>query len=476
MQTSPACPDILIQSGLHPTIDPANIPVRSPAGVWPQNYTDTDGSGNASAGPSLSLQTFTKPALDHLKLTISQLRKLAGSRSVTPLEEATQQQSSPSLAWHPQQPILATVDTQVDSSLQIFDFTDKIPYLGQQTQSSVPPLSPSTTLKHELQEGACSGAVAWRPTSSTTVAVGCSRGVCLWHNIKDTSNTSLIWLQSPGEVAVHALYWHPRGHLLAGASRHRPGLFIWDVATGSVTSIRAGLEHVTMLRWSPCGCYLFAGGKTGSFRIWETVYWKSAKWALGGGTGSTVGSTARGSGELVGAEWSPDGRTLLLAHSHQIAALHFTADVPALTAQVLPVSLAELTSGGSGTSSSGSRPTVQSVAWDPRGQRLAIALETSISPSSGPVSSIVAMYDARCDPILTARFIGYARVVPFGEHGSDSDWEIVEPEEGQEGAGAMVESSGEKAAMAFMPSFAQGAVLSVRKGGFIGTLPMYFSM
>lgn len=417
-------------------------------------------------------------------MAMTQLRNLLVSRIIAPFEATTH--PSPSLAWHPHQPLLATVDSQPDSSLQIFNFSGKIPYLGQQTQNSVPPLSPSITLKHELQHGACSGAVAWRPTHSRSVAVGCSRGVYLWHNVTESS-VSGVWLQSPGGVAVHALCWHPRGNLLAGASRHRPGFFLWDVATGVVTPIRAGLENVTLLRWSPCGCYLFAGGKAGSFRIWETVNWTSAKWALGGG-GSTTRAGSSSSGELVGAEWSPDGRTLLLAHSHQVSALHLTADVPALTAQVLPVPLAEL------ATASRSSTRVESVAWDPRGQRLAIALECSSnkeeqgpqsrstsSSASGAVSSIVAIYDSRCDPILTARFIGYARVVPleasFGAVG-DGDWEMVEPEEEEKEreARVAVKDSCERVAMSFMPSFTQGAVLSVRKGGFIGTLPMYFSL
>jgi len=483
MQSGPACPDILIQSGRNPSIDPSIIAVRSPAGVWPQDYTNPDGTESDAIGPSLSLQIITKPALDHIKMAMTQLRNFLGSSMFAPFETTTTTQPSPSLAWHPQQPLLATIDSQLDSSLQIFNFSDKIPYLGQQTQNAVPPLSPSTTLQHELQHGACT--LAWRPTHSTSVAVGCSRGVYLWHNVADSS-TSGVWLQSPGEAAVHALSWDPRGHLLAGASPHRPGLFLWDVATGSVTSIRAGLENVTLLRWSPCGCYLFAGGKAGSFRIWETVNWKSAKWALGGGSTTRAAGITSG-GELVGAEWSPDGRTLLLAHSHQVAALHLTAEAPALTAQVLPVSLAELTTASSS-------PRVQSVAWDPRGQRLAIALgfskakergtQSQSSLASGAVSTTVAIYDARCDPILTARFIGYARVVPLESSlgaGADGDWEMVEPEEeeGEESEAGLAAKNcigGERVEMAFMPSFAQGAVLSVRKGGFIGTLPMYFSM
>ena len=298
---------------------------------------------------------------------------------------------------------MAVVDAT--DGVQIFNFSDKSPLLGQ-NQTSVPaPLSPSGVFTHELQKGAHTGALAWRPVVGTCLAIGCSHGVCLWHLPKLPVNissgppqgASVAWLQSPGEAAVHALAWHPRGHLLAASSSERPGLFLWDVATGSVTSVRAGLESVTLLRWSPCGNYLLAGGRAGSFRIWETSStWKSAKWTIG-----TSGKTAPG--ELVGAEWSPDGRTLLLAHPRQLSALHLTAEAPALTAQVLPVTLPELAS--SGSINGRDVLTIESVAWDPRGQRLALGLV-----SKKGHGSLVAIYDARCDPILTARFIGFARM------------------------------------------------------------------
>ena len=53
--------------------------------------------------------------------------------------------------------------------------------------------------------------------------------------------------------------------------------------------------------------------------------------------GVPVGRCSR----LLDAAWSPDGRVLLLAFegARQLAALHFTAEPPNLTAQLLPVQL-----------------------------------------------------------------------------------------------------------------------------------------
>ena len=235
-----------------------------------------------------------------------------------------------------------------------------------------------------------------------------------------------------------------------------------------------------MLRWSPCGAYLLAGGIDGSFRIWETTAaWKSAKWTV-----------MPGAGVLVGAEWAPDGRTLVLAHAHQVTALHLTAEVPSLRAQVLPVPLAEVAVGPQAQ-------VVERIAWDPRGQRLALVLKNKNrmndeSPSPSSSSVVVALYDTRSDPILTARFIGYARIGSISGSGAardDGDWELVAEEieieaegEGEDIVRAVVEEQRERSkeeggvAVAYMPGFAQGAVLSVRKGDFIGTVPLYFSV
>jgi hypothetical protein len=230
------------------------------------------------------------------------------------------------------------------------------------------------------------------------------------------------------------------------------------------------MEAVSLLRWSPCGSYLLAGSASGGFRLWETATWFSAGWTGG----------APGGGALVDAAWAPDGRTLLLAHGAQLSALHLTGEPPSLAAQALPVALPELSAGGAG----GGAAVVAAAAWDSRGQRLAVALG-----GAHPAKGCVALYDTRCDPILSVRFVGYMRVAPVKP--AEPDWEIVEAEEseGEQGGADENGAGGSRAArraarksaetapvlLAFQPAFAQGAVLSVREGDFVGTVPMYFS-
>lgn len=218
--------------------------------------------------------------------------------------------------------------------------------------------------------------------------------------------------------------------------------------------------------------------------MWETATWTSSKWTVGGSAAQPSTPQALtplphpSAASLIGAEWSSDGRTLLLAHGQGLSTLHLTASPPSLSAQVLPVAAPELLP----KEGAGGEATVHGVAWDPRGQRLALALG-----GRHPAAGCVALYDTRSDPILTARFVGFARVLPAGGQGRDSsaaaaepDWEIVEAEEaegpgagGQHGGG-VVEAMA--TAMTFLPAFEQGAVLAVRQGDCVSTLPMYFSV
>lgn len=147
------------------------------------------------------------------------------------------------------------------------------------------------------------------------------------------------------------------------------------------------------------------------------------------------------------------------------------------------------------------------MAWDPRAQRLAVALG-----GAHPAAGCVALYDTRCDPILSARFIGLVALAPLvvGGDGSragpsggamaEAGWEEIQPEEVAEAAGAVgggssrnVPSSAvgvagavgtagaagdgplDQPQLAFMPGFAQGALLAARSGQLIATVPMFFA-
>lgn len=137
------------------------------------------------------------------------------------------------------------------------------------------------------------------------------------------------------------------------------------------------------------------------------------------------------------------------------------------------------------------------MAWDARAQRLAIALG-----GSHPAAGCVALYDTRCDPILSARFIGFLRLGPLGAAGAsraapvaEPDWEEIRPEEVVEATGAAGISaaaqrktpssgnggvagsgSGAPQSLAFLPGFGQGAVLAARCGDQrIAAVPLYFA-
>ena len=335
--------------------------------------------------------------------------------------------------------------------------------------------------------------------------------------LKSNAGAQLTWLQSPGctvtttngTVTVNCLEWHPRGHLLASASPTTSTLYIWDIATGLPTLLRAGTTEagITVLKWSPCGSYLLVGYGSGAFRLWQTATWWSVAWSSsfsssnGSGNGSSGGNgaddgrkrkrkkkidinnnvnAATSGGALVDAYWSPDGRSILLAHGSvpTLASLHLTGEPPSLSAQILPVLLPELSLQnfpplssplgreeeeegeedkgevippppiaieGTNSNTADDKSLITSMSWDPRGQRLAL----SIGHHSGhPASGCVALYDTRCSPILTARFVGFMRVG------------------GGEGGGCKLE---------FKPGcVSQGALLAAREGTVVNVIPMFF--
>lgn len=147
------------------------------------------------------------------------------------------------------------------------------------------------------------------------------------------------------------------------------------------------------------------------------------------------------------------------------------------------------------------------MSWDPRGQRLAVALG-----GAHPAAGSLALYDTRCHPIPSARFIGFVALSPLAAAGADqagpsrgaaaeAGWEEIQPEEVAEAAGAVgggsnrgagrgaaavaAATGGAAAAagvdlvgqpqLAFMPGFAQGALLAARCGQLVAIVPMFFA-
>ena len=75
--------------------------------------------------------------------------------------------------------------------------------------------------------------------------------------------------------------------------------------------MRAGLESLSELQWSPDGCYLVAGGG-GGLRVWETQRWRHSRWSW------------PAPASLVSAAWSPDSRYRTLGSAVKSLALYPT--------------------------------------------------------------------------------------------------------------------------------------------------------
>ncbi|PRQ55860.1 putative transcription factor WD40-like family [Rosa chinensis] len=153
------------------------------------------------------------------------------------------------------------------------------------------------------------------------------------------------------------------------------------------TPIRRGLAGISILKWSPTGDYFFSAKFDGTFYLWETNTWASESWS----------ST---SGFVKGASWDPDGRMILLAFSKSstLGSIHFASKPPSLDAHLLPVELPEITTS---TNSQG----IEKIAWDASGERLAVSFKDCDELYRG----LIAIYDVRRTPLISASLIGFIR-------------------------------------------------------------------
>nr|GMC84231.1 aladin isoform X1 [Ipomoea batatas] len=291
----------------------------------------------------------------------------------------------------------------------------------------------------------------WRPNGGRTLAVACKGGICIWASSypgnaasvrtgvtlgtlsrgSGTRWTLVDFLRSPEDEQVSALSWSPSGRypsavlliiimhyifllilyhdnssvvlsfLKSGcfqfltffclyrilASFESSSFTIWDVAQGVGTPIRRGLGGISLLKWSPSGDYFFAAKFDGTFYLWETNTGTSEPWS----------ST---NGFVTGAAWDPDGSKILISFSGSstLGSIHFATKPPSLDAHLIPVELPEMQSL---TGSEG----VEKIAWDASGERLALSYKDGEEAYKG----LIAIYDVRRNPLISASLIGFIR-------------------------------------------------------------------
>ncbi|XP_072104687.1 aladin [Mobula birostris] len=355
----------------------------------------------------------------HLRLSTEEL--LAQFTQVTDWKEGCLR----AFAWHPHTNKCALA--LLDDSIRIYrGGSDTVP-----------------TLKHRLQRSvAC---VSWKPLCASVLAAGCESGVLVWNvdpnslSTRPSSGCAQV-LTHPGHSPVTSIAWCPRGDLLVTASPLDTSMLVWDVATESCVPLqRVGGGGVTFLAWSPDSSRILAATPSAVFRVWETRTWTCDRWP------TLKGRCQTGC-------WSPDGSRLLFTVEGEsvIYLLTFVDTGEVLGAggsskmASICADLSRTTLVGMGDKISVGGE-VQTMVWDPSGERLAVLLKGD--PSSPRCQPTIAVFRTRIRPVFELLPCG------FIHNGSDSFPQFI----------------------SFHPNFAKGALLTVGwSSGRISHIPFYF--
>ncbi|XP_026570586.1 aladin [Pseudonaja textilis] len=327
-------------------------------------------------------------------------------------------------AWHPHTNKFAVA--LLDDSVCVYN-----------TNSTIVPI-----LKHRLQRNVA--LMAWKPLCASILAVGCHSCVLIWHldptslSTRPSSGCAQV-LSHPGHSPITSLAWAPSGGLLLSASPVDTAMLVWDVSTENCIQLQwFGGGGVTYLAWSPDGSKVLAATPSSVFRVWEVQMWTYEKWP-------TIKGPCR-----TGC-WSPDGSRLLFTVQGEfvIYSLSFleysgeqqrqvggskTASVVAdLSETTFETPYGEERIGGE----------VQSMVWDPSGERLAVVIQGNLDACK----TIIAVFRTRNNPVFELLPCGFVQ----GEDG-------VQPQ-----------------LVTFHPCFKKGALLTVCwSNGSISHVPFFF--
>ncbi|XP_028402872.1 aladin-like isoform X2 [Dendronephthya gigantea] len=289
---------------------------------------------------------------------------------------------------------------------------------------------------------------AWRPLSSSVLAVGCQNGIMIWTINQHSSAirqgaSSVQHLVHPGHSFVTSMSWSPGGRLLVSGSASSGAMMVWDVTMESGTALHRIGGSISQVTWSPCDTKVFVAATSSLIRVWETQRWTCEKW-------TNLASNCQA------ACWSPDGKFLLFSVAEEKSLYYLRFCEPVGTTGMenfsiggakMAVKCADLSEhswevNGKTVSIGGY---VSNMAWDPNGERLALILKDD----TGKTQDYIPVFKTNLENIFD--------LVPSGFiHGAPSD--------------------GQPQNLSFQQNYRQGALLSIIwSSGKISFVPMIFS-
>ncbi|XP_046847246.1 aladin-like isoform X2 [Xenia sp. Carnegie-2017] len=289
---------------------------------------------------------------------------------------------------------------------------------------------------------------AWRPLSSSVLAVGCENGVIIW-NVNQNSlgvrqgPSSARLLTYSGHTILTSISWSPGGRLLVSGSALNGVMIVWDVAMDCGTALHRIGGSISQVMWSPCDTKVFVSTESSLIRVWETQKWTCEKW-------TNLASKCQA------ACWSPDGRFLVFSvlERKSLYYLKFCEPVERtgmedfnIGGAKMAVECADLTEYSWEVNDTIVRVGgfVSSMTWDPTGERLALLLKDE----NGKAQDYIPVFKTNIENVLD--------LIPSGLiHG--------------------LPSNGQPQLISFQKNFTQGALLSVVwSNGEMSFVPMLFT-
>ncbi|XP_040563476.1 aladin [Lepeophtheirus salmonis] len=275
------------------------------------------------------------------------------------------------LRWHPQTSKIAVALS--DDSIQIHCLS----------------LIVSPILKYKLQKSV--SCLAWRPFSSSELAVGTESGILIWvvdpSSVVARPSASCVTKLSPGrELPISSLEYDPSGQYLLACSPSEKDITIWNTWKEDYVILRrfsSGGYHTAS--WSPCGRFAFTASTSNKIRLWNVnQHWSDEVWNIQ-------------NGYVNSAVWSPCGKYLLFSTSEasQLFCITFGSSGESASAAV---PIVELT-----FDEEDFKGQVQSIKWDNIGERLAVGFHNS---------DLIALFCSSNRPILSLSLIGLIRGEP----------------------------------------------------------------
>ncbi|KAI9906432.1 hypothetical protein PsorP6_004499 [Peronosclerospora sorghi] len=357
------------------------------------------------------------------------------------------------ISWHPMRNVLAVA--QLDGVVTL--------YHVESTSWDI------RVLEHTNQIDI--GSIQWGKYTGDTLAVACRTGVFLWKVPMNGGEPVLKEiLKHPDKSGLSQLCWNEDGSLLAVCGKGSRSLVVFDTIFSRKTELQSPYNLVS-LHWSPTGEYLFSNCvlslfndllfgadafylvRNGVSLMWETLTWKRETWDVATG----------------GCGWSSNGRCLLVAlrDSPTLYPYIFQDPPPSLDAHISSPALdfteKELFSADRSTSAvtpftqkllsshahlSIVGGSIQSIAWDPSGSRVAVTYQTTANGSNqARTAALVAIFSVVWLPFLIFTPSGLLRGPP---------------------------NAGVPRKLAFASNFKHGALLSVVwSSGLISFHPFY---